>query len=158
MSERNFEKMRQLAEEFFGTKNDPEQISVDEETMSLLKKIHPETLSEERNDDGPIAWILVVPTTRKVMEEFIIGRISEKDLLTKTPPGVVFDSLYLCSALVLPEERGKGVATTLARRTIRAILRDHPIQFLFFWKFSDAGERLAASIAREFHLPLLRRN
>ena len=157
MSERNFEKMRQLAEEFFGTKNDPEQISVDEETMSLLKKIHPETLSEERNDDGPIAWILVVPTTRKVMEDFISGRISEKDLLTKTP-GAVFDSLYLCSALVLPEERGKGVATTLACRTIRAILRDHPIQFLFFWKFSDAGEGLAAAIAREFHLPLLRRN
>ena len=158
MSERNFEKMRQLAEEFFGTKNDPEQISVDEETMSLLKKIHPETLSEERNDDGPIAWILVVPTTRKVMEDFISGRISEKDLLTKTPPGAVFDSLYLCSALVLPEERGKGVATTLACRPIRAILRDHPIQFLFFWKFSDAGEGLAAAIAREFHLPLLRRN
>jgi ribosomal protein S18 acetylase RimI-like enzyme len=66
----------------------------------------------------------------------------------------VYDALYLCSALVLPEHRGKGLAGRLTSRAISSLRHDHPIRSLFYWSFSGAGDTLAASVAREFDLPL----
>jgi GNAT superfamily N-acetyltransferase len=146
--------MIRLAEEFFDMKNDPGQLSVDEESMARLRAIHPDTMSEEKDENGPIAWVLVIPTMHALMEVFIRGEINERELLEKTLPGGVYDALYLCSALVLPEHRGKGLARRLTSRAISSIRIDHPLRSLFYWSFSGAGDTLAASIAREFDLPL----
>jgi ribosomal protein S18 acetylase RimI-like enzyme len=153
----NLQRMIQLADEFFETKNDPDQISVNEEVMSMLQKIHPSTLSEKKDENGPIAWILVLPTTLRLMEEFVAERINERELLEKTPIGASYDAVYLCSALVLPEHRGKGLARSLAVDAVRSIRRDHPIMNLFYWPFSIEGDMLANSIARELNLPLRKR-
>lgn len=146
--------MIRLAEEFFDMKNDPEQLSVDEESMARLRAIHPGTMSEEKDENGPVAWVLVIPTVHALMEVFIRGEINERELLEKTLPGGVYDALYLCSALVLPEHRGKGLAGRLTSRAISSIRTDHPLRSLFYWSFSGAGDTLAASVAREFDLPL----
>ena len=126
MPENNLDRMIALAEEFFGTRSDPEQISVNEEVMERLHAIHPNTLSEQRNENGPIAWILLIPTVSDVMQQFIEKKITEKELLDRTldesshrPLGETYDALYLCSALVLPEERGKGIAKRLATKAIK---------------------------------------
>ena len=145
-------------DEFFEAKNDPDQISVTEEVMSRLGKIHPSTLSEKKDENGPIAWILVLPTTQRLMEDFVAEQISERELLEKTPIGASYDSVYLCSALVLPEHRGKGLARGLAADAVRSIQRDHPIRYLFCWPFSTEGKKLANSIARELDLPLRQRS
>ncbi len=158
MTNDNLQRMIQLADEFFETKNDPDQISVNEGVLSLLGKIHPATLSERRDQDGPIVWILVLPTTHRLMEEFIAGEINERELLEKTPVGTTYDTVYLCSALVLPEHRGKGLARSLGVEAVRSIQRDHPIKDLFFWPFSAEGRKLAHSIARELALPLRQRS
>ena len=146
--------MIRLAEEFFDMKNDPDQLSVDGESIARLREIHPATMSEERDENGPIAWILVIPTTHALMESFTRGEINERELLERTRPGGVYDSLYLCSALVLPEHRGEGLARRLTSRAIRSISHDHPVRSLFYWSFSGAGDALAASVAREFDIPL----
>jgi GNAT superfamily N-acetyltransferase len=150
--------MIRLAEEFFDMKNDPDQLSVDEGSIARLREIDPATMSEERDENGPVAWILVIPTTHALMELFVRGEINERELLERTRPGRVYDSLYLCSALVLPEQRGKGLARRLAVRAVRSIQETHPIRSLFYWGFSAEGDRLAASLARECGLPLHRRN
>lgn len=157
MGDENLERMIRLAEEFFETKNDPAQITVDGETMDRLRRIHPGTLTEQTDEKGPIAWILVIPTTSAVMEKFVAKEINERELLDVTPLGATYDALYLCSALVLPEHRGKGVAKRLLSQAVRSIQKDHPIKHLFTWAFSVEGERLADSVARECTLPLLRR-
>lgn len=146
--------MIRLAEEFFDMKNDPDQLSMDEESMARLREIHPDTMSEEKDENGPIAWILVIPTTHALMERFTRGEINERELLNRTPSGGVYDALYLCSALVLPEHRGKGLARRLTSRAISSIRHDHHIRSLFYWSFSGTGDALAASVAREFDLPL----
>jgi ribosomal protein S18 acetylase RimI-like enzyme len=150
----NFGRMIRLAEEFFDMKNDPGQLSVDEESMARLRAIHPDTMSEEKDENGPIAWVLVIPTMHALMEVFIRGEINDRELLERTLPGGVYDALYLCSALVLPEQRGKGLARRLTSRAISSISTDHPLRSLFYWSFSGAGDTLAASVAREFDLPL----
>jgi len=158
VAESNLQRMIQLAEEFFETKNDPDQISVSEEVMSVLQKIHPATLSEKKDENGPIVWILVLPTTLRLMEEFVGEQINERELLEKTPIGVKYEAVYLCSALVLPEHRGKGFARGLAIDAVRSIQEDHSIKSLFCWPFSAEGERLANSIARGLNLPLRQRS
>lgn len=157
MYEENLERMIRLAGEFFNTKDDPNQISVNKRTISRLRRIHPSTMSERCDKNGPIAWVLVVPTTHKVMEKFIAKEINEQELLQKTPLRAEYDALYLCSALVLPEHRGKGLAKRLLARAVRSIQKQHPIKYLFFWAFSVEGERLAASVAKKLRLPLLQR-
>ena len=157
MAETNRERMIRLAEEFFDMKNDPDQIAVDAAVIEKLGKIHPRSMSEERDENGPVAWILVIPTTGPLMEEFIRGRINERDLLERTPVDVPYDALYLCSALVLPERRGQGLARALTLDAIAAVRRDHPLKALFYWGFSGGGDALAASVARASGLPLYRR-
>jgi ribosomal protein S18 acetylase RimI-like enzyme len=153
----NFERMIKLAEEFFGARSDPNQISVDEKILEKLARVDPATRMQEVNEDGPITWILVIPTTNVVMNRFLREEISENELLELTLPGEKYDSVYLCSALVLPENRGKGIAKQLTIEAIRSISKRHPIRSLYVWAFSDDGARLAAAVAKEVGLPLYKR-
>jgi ribosomal protein S18 acetylase RimI-like enzyme len=153
----NLKRMIQLADEFFSVKNDPAQIAVDENVMARLHRIHPATMTEEATDDGPIAWMLVIPTTHELMTEFILKEINERELLDATPTSGTYDAVYLCSALVLPEHRGRGLAKRLLLEAIASIRRQHPIASLFYWSFSEEGKKLSEAIAKETGLPLLQR-
>ena len=157
MAKSNLERMIELANEFFDVRNDPEQISVDEEVRARLQLIDPATMTEERDEQGPIAWVLLIPTIRHVMDDFVQKRINERELLNLTPIGAKYDALYLCSALVLPEHRGKGIARRLTKSAVKSIQTRHVIASLFCWPFSLSGEKLAESIATEIRLPLFKR-
>jgi GNAT superfamily N-acetyltransferase len=146
--------MIRLAEQFFETKSDPTQISITRESVRKLKRIHPSTLREKKDKKGPIAWVVVIPTTHDLMDEFITKKINEQELLDRTPVRRRYDALYLCSALVLPEHRGKGLARLLICRAIKSIQKEQAIKHLFYWAFSAEGKRLAVSVARQFGLPL----
>lgn len=153
----NLARMIRLAEEFFAAKKDPSQISVNKKVMLRLKRIHPGTMMEKSTSEGPVAWILVIPTTQILMEQFNAKKINERELLNKTPLRATYDSLYLCSALVLPEYRGRGLAKRLIVKAIKSIQKEHPIHCLFYWAFSREGKKLAASVAGELSLPLYKR-
>jgi GNAT superfamily N-acetyltransferase len=153
----NLERMIALADEFFDARSDPEQILVNDDVMAKLRQIHPATMGEVREGDGPVAWMLVIPTSHEVMERFLRADINEGTLLAATHPGERYDALYLCSALVLPEFRGRGIARRLALDAVAAIRADHPITTLFYWAFSPEGKQLAESIGRETGLSLLAR-
>jgi GNAT superfamily N-acetyltransferase len=157
MPDDNLSRMIRLADEFFETRNDPAQISVTEDVMRQLHRIHPSTLTEENDGTGPIAWIMVIPTVHEIMDQFIAGRITERALLESTPLDVPYEAIYLCSALVLPEHRGKGIARRLVTDAVSSIRNDHPIRDLFYWAFSVEGQKLAESVARIVGLPLLKR-
>lgn len=153
----NFDRMIALAEEFFSAKNDPEQLDIDENIIAQLHTIHPSTMGEVSDEQGPIAWTIVIPTTKNIMEQFLEKTISERDLLELTLKESAFDALYLCSALVLPEQRGKGLARDLVVTSVRSIQKDHPITTLFYWGFSSEGAYLARHISTLIGLPLYSR-
>lgn len=155
--EANLRRMIQLADECFDTRHDPAQLSVDEAVMEGLRRLHPQAIAEARNQDGPIAWTLVIPTTRTLMEGFLEGRLSERELFAATPEGVAYDAVYLCSALVLPEHRRHGIALRLICDSLLTIRSTHPVQALFFWGFSEEGECLAQAVAKEMDLPLFQK-
>jgi hypothetical protein len=154
----NYERMIQLAEDVFAVKNDPEQLDVNQEVLERLRRIHPSTVSEYDDGHGPVAWVLLIPTTSALMHKFIAHEISEKELYEQTPSGGPYEAIYLCSALVLEESRRKGIARQLTLTAIVAISKDHPIRSLFVWSFTEEGDLAAEALARNSGLPLLKRS
>jgi len=153
----NLERMLQLVGEFFDTRSDPDQLDVTEKDREKLAALHPATMSEYATEDGPVAWILIIPTTTEIMQRFVNAEIGEKQLLHETPTGGSYEAVYLCSAAVLPEYRRQGVALKLSMDAINAMRKDHPVKALFTWSFSQEGRDLAEAIARKCNLPLYER-
>jgi len=154
---KNFERMIQLAGEVFDAHNDPAQLDVNQDVIAQLHQLHPATVFEFVDGDGPVIWVILIPTTSQLMKQFIDEKISETELLNNTILNQKYDSLYLCSAMTLQEFRGKGLTKKIILDAIKKIRDDHPIQNLFTWNFSQEGEMLAESIARHEKLPLLKR-
>lgn len=154
----NFERLVQLAEEVFAVKQDPNQLDVDQSVIESLQNIHPATVSEFDDGNGPVAWLLLIPTTDALKIKFLEGEISERELFELTEAGIVYDSIYLCSALVLSEHRRKGIIVKLAINAIKNIKKDYPIKSLFVWSFSLEGDLCAQKIAEQTSLPLMKIN
>lgn len=153
----NFERLINLADEVFAVKSDPSQLDVNAEVLARLKKIHPATISEYNEGNGPVAWVLLIPTTTELMNKFVEEKITEKELYERTPLQATYDAIYLCSALVLEEYRRKGITRNLALKAIRRIRKKHPLKAAFVWAFSPEGDRAAETIARLAELPLYKR-
>jgi len=153
----NYERMIQLSEEVFSSRTDPDQLNVNENVMDHLQLIHPDTISEYDDGNGPVCWILCIPTTLDLMNQFINKKVSERELYELTPLNTKYEAIYLCSALLLEEFRGKGIAQTLGVRAIENIKIDHSIKALFFWSFSKEGEKLAEKVSELMSLPLFKR-
>jgi predicted GNAT family acetyltransferase len=153
----NYERMIHLADEVFSSRTDPDQLNIDENVMEHLQLIHPDTISEYDNGNGPICWILCIPTTLNLMTQFINKEISERELYELTPLNTKYEAIYLCSALLLEEFRGKGIAQRLGVKAIENIKIGHAIKALFFWSFSKEGEKLADKASVLMGLPLYKR-
>jgi hypothetical protein len=157
MSLTNLERMIALAGQVFDTKNDPDQLDVTPEIIERLLKLHPYTISEKTDGDGPVAWVLVIPTTSEIMNRFLSGEITENELFELTEPGQMYDTLYLCSALVLEEYRRKGISRELTINAIEEIRKDHSLKALFVWPFSEEGDKAAEMVAKLVSLPLFKK-
>ena len=157
MEKPNLERMLELAEEVFASKNDPNQLDVNEEVMEQLQRIHPESIAEYDNGHGPICWIIQIPTTRQLMDQFLTNEISEKQLFELTPLNVPYQSVYLCSGMVLQEFRRKGIAKKLAFDALSKIRESHPIESLFVWAFTQDGDIASESLAKLSGLPLFKK-
>jgi hypothetical protein len=153
----NYERMIQLSDEVFSSRTDPDQLNVDEKVMKHLQLIHPDTISEYEEGNGPICWVLCIPTTLDLMNQFIDQKISERELYELTPLNAKYEAIYLCSALLLEEFRGKGIALKIAIQALERIKIDHAIKALFFWAFSKEGEKLAEKVSGLMGLPLYKK-
>lgn len=150
----NFERMMEIIDRVFDTRDDPDQLQVTEKDIAKLQSLHPDTLAEYNEGNGPGVWILTIPTTKAIMNQFLSGEISENMILQLTQPGTKFEAVYLCSATVLPEYRNRGLATKMTLEAIEAMKAENPITELFVWPFTKEGETLAGKIATKASLPL----
>ncbi|HSF90495.1 MAG TPA: GNAT family N-acetyltransferase [Saprospiraceae bacterium] len=149
--------MIQLAEDVFAVRNDPDQIDVNEEVLERLRRIHPSTVSEYNDGNGPAAWLLLIPTTSELMLRFLEHKISERELFDLTPLHSKYEALYLCSAMVLEEYRRKGITKRLALKAIEEIQKDHPLKAMFVWSFTEEGDLAADALAKAVKLPLYKK-
>ena len=153
----NFERLVKLADEVFSVKNDPSQLDVNQEVLERLWQIHPATVSDYDEGNGPVAWVLIIPTTFDLMIQFLELKISERELFELTPLNTLYETIYLCSALVLDEYRRKGITKQLALSAIDQIRKHHPVKAIFVWAFSSEGDFAAERIAELADIPLYKR-
>lgn len=153
----NFERLVKLAEDVFNTKSDPDQLDVNQHVVERLLELHPATVSQFDDGNGPVAWVLLIPTTTALMNLFLEKKISERELFERTRPQTTYEAVYLCSALVLEEYRRQGIARKLLLDALAKIRSVHPVKALFVWPFSDEGASAAAAVASFVSLPLLKR-
>lgn len=153
----NLKRMLQLVDEVFESKSDPHQLSFTEEDMEHLAQLHSACLNELSNDDGPIAWISVFPTSHALAKDFVAGKSTERELFDRTLllPTSELTTIYLCSALVLPEFRMQNLAFKTTIKAIDQMKSNLNITQLLVWPFSQEGEKLAKKIAEGSQLPLL---
>lgn len=154
MSASNFERLMAIIDGIFETRNDPDQLQVTQDDIAKLQALHPATLSEYNEGNGPCVWVLLIPTTKAIMQQFLDGKISENGILQQTVSGTSFEAVYLCSATTLPEYRGKGITSRITLDAINAMKAEHPITDLFVWPFTPEGEVLAKRLAEKLNLPL----
>jgi hypothetical protein len=119
-----------------------------------LYKIHPASVQEFDDGNGPVVWVLHFPTTNELMHRFLKSEISEKQLFELTPLNIQYDAIYLCSAMVLEEYRRKGIAQQHTKDAIHEIRKLHPITSLFVWPFTKEGSSLAEKISTSVGLQL----
>jgi len=151
----NYPRMLNLIDEVFATRNDPDQIQVTAQEMIKLNQIHTSCLSELADDKGPLIWVLMIPTTIAIMQDFLNDKITEKELLDNTPINTTYEAIYLCSATTLPEHRNFGKTKQLCLNSIKEIQSTNHITHLFVWPFTKEGRALATTIANATSLKLL---
>jgi len=149
MNQEAFEKVLRISEEFFGTASDPDQMPINQESADKLQSIHPETISYKCDEQQhPIAWTVVVPTSVDVMKQFIHKKISEKELLDLATKEKKFESIYLCGIFVLPEFRRKGYATEIVKEAISKVSQGNNLP-LYSWAYSPEGQKLLHALSQE---------
>jgi ribosomal protein S18 acetylase RimI-like enzyme len=153
--QKNLTRMLEMVHSFFDMKNDPDQLQVSEAAQARLQRIHPMCMTEVTNEDGPILWLLVFPTSQALVDSFLKDEINEQELFDRTPEDSKgHDCIYLCSASVLPEFRNKGLASQHTIAAVQAMQKEFPIKALCVWPFSKEGEQLGQYIANKLNLPL----
>ena len=81
-----FEKMFGIAEKFYGTSLDPDQIPINSESLKKLQKISPYCFNCALDGNhNPVSWVVCIPTTKSLMGDFISNKITEKQMFDQTP-------------------------------------------------------------------------
>lgn len=145
MDEKVLNKMLNIAEEFFGTSSDPDQMPITKESFYKLQQLHPKTVVYKLENGEPISWVVVLPTQIELMEKFLKGEINERELLDLTKPQDEYEALYLCAAFTVPEHRRKGYIVEMFKEAIRDIPHTKNTR-LFAWPFSREGRELAEKL------------
>lgn len=134
------EKMNKVAQEIYNATYDASQIPINQDSVDKLNSLSPDWLKYKLNEKGePISWVVIVPTTKEIAENFLSENITEREILDLTQPQVSYSALYLCSAITLPEYRNKGLATELLKESIDLIPKTNDC-IMFAWPFSAGGE------------------
>lgn len=142
-----FEKMGSITEKFFGTYTDQEQIPITIESRKKLKNLSKYGLNCALDSDGnPVSWVVVVPTSVALMDQFIKGEINEREMFDRSLPSHRYEAIYLCSAFTIPEYRKKGIAKVLMLQSIHEFQKTNPEIKIFAWVWSEDGKKLINSL------------
>lgn len=145
------QKMDVIAEQIFGTIQDSDQIPIAKESGDKLNTLTPHWIKYKTDEKGdPIAWVIVLPTTKEMMHKFLKGEITEKQLLEFTAPQEAYSAIYLCAAITISQYRRQGLAFSLFEEAIEKISKTEDYA-IFVWPVGDGGLELAKKVGEYFN-------
>ncbi|MDQ5928639.1 MAG: hypothetical protein QG594_413 [Bacteroidota bacterium] len=135
-------KEMKIAEEIFGTENDPDQMPITNESIAKLDKLCSGWLSSELDGNNePISWAIAMPTQKQLAEDFLNNKITERELLDLTMPADIYDAVYFVSVITVPEHRGKGLGIKVIKQALQNIPLTNDALY-FVWPTTDDGKNL----------------
>jgi hypothetical protein len=149
-----------MIEAFYNTEQDPEQMPIRPNSTgkNWISTRIPECAVIIKMGDELVGNTLVLPCTQALMQDFITGQINEAQLVEKIREEEItyetMQTIYSCSAFIVPEHRGKGLAMQALIHSIKSITtRKIPI---FYWEYSTVGkiitEKYAACLGVELYV------
>ena len=160
-SKEDHDKIVELSEEFFDTEHDENQIPSEEITYKFNTINFPLSLNIIKDGSKVIGQTFILPSKKKDMLDFISGKINERELFyrIKSCERNNFDSLYIVSALIIPEYRNKGIALGALKKHLEVSGKEFDFfPNLFCWIFSKEGEKLIEKLSRELEVKILSKN
>jgi GNAT superfamily N-acetyltransferase len=151
-------KMDVIAEEIFGSEYSPDHIPITVESGEKLDTLTSHWIKYRLDEKGdPIAWAVVVPTTKELAQKFISKEITEKELFDLTTPQQKYSAVYLCAVVTIPEYRRKGLGWQLLKEAVEAVAKTEDY-ILFVWPVGKGGLELSQKVASNLGRQLLIRN
>lgn len=161
ISRKDMDTTSKMTEDYFGMEKDPEQIPATSENRDWVYKNIPDYVNIIRNGDEIIGYAFLLPCNRELMDKFISRKISEAELferIKKIKLDKIPETIYLCASIVREKFRGRGLATEAFVKALNKLTHNGMEKpFLFYWKYSNEGERVAHKIADKTGLELRRR-
>lgn len=148
IDEKILEKTLVIAEKFFGTSEDPEQIPITKESFHKFQDLDPNSFLYKLDKGEPVSWVAVLPTSKNLAKKFLNQEISEKELMNMSQMQDKYDAIYLCSAFTVPSHRKKGYALELLKQSIEQIPHTDDVQ-LFAWPYSKEGLALGKKLEKQ---------
>lgn len=150
-----------LIDKYFRSQEDPEQMSTSKENIRWVHKNIPECTNVIKYKDKVIGSTFIIPCNKRLMDLFIFKKMTERAMFEKIKKSINyknFNTIYLCSAFIIPKFRHKGLPTTGFLKSIKRITEKRKIKpTLFYWSYSKEGNFLAKNTAKITKLKLLKR-
>lgn len=149
-----------LAEKYFGTRKDPEQMPTDEKASNWILHNIPECVNVIKNNGEIIGFSFIMPCNEELMKQFISKKLNESQLYKEIKKKITyknFTTIYLCSAFVKPDYRKKGLASKAVMKSIEKIMKNNKIPTLFFEAYSEDGRKTVEAMAKKLKIQVKER-
>lgn len=152
-TEKDLEKICEIAENVFGTAEDPDQVDANLENSLKLRSVDSHSILVEKEGDTLVGWAVAMPSSLENMRAFLNEDISERSLFDLSVETVKHEALYLMAVIVLPEFRRRGVGKRVITKQLDYFLEKYPsISQVYAWPWSEGGEALIQSLSGEFDI------
>ena len=140
------QKIIDIGEQLFKTAQDPTQIPISWGSYYKLQELHQDSLLCKTENGELISYVVTLPTKKELMNDFLEGKINERELLDLTKPQKIYEALYLCEAFTTSEHRRRGYIIELFRQAISSIPHTSDVK-LFTWPFSEEFKKLTEKLS-----------
>lgn len=151
----------ELAEKYFGTEKDPEQMPTHKEASLWILEQIPECVNVIKDDGKQVGFTFIIPCNEEIMDKFLNREINERQLYEEVRKKKInsknFTTIYLCSAFVIPEYRRKGLVGNAVMKSIKKIVKTKHIPTLFYDAYSEDGKNVVEVSAKKLKIKVLER-
>ncbi|OGD67386.1 hypothetical protein A2442_02675 [Candidatus Campbellbacteria bacterium RIFOXYC2_FULL_35_25] len=151
----DIEKTNKIATDLFGIEEDKTQVKPTLETALKLISIDKYNFVCFKEGDEVVAWSVVLPTSKKAMDDFLEEKKNEKELFELFLEKPSFEALYLAAVIVVPKHQKKGLGLSLMKEQINYFKENHGINNFFTLILSKEGKRFMENIQKDSAIKVL---
>lgn len=146
--------IRELSAKAYNTEGDSFQTEARSVAGRNLTMLSRATTILKRIDGEIAGWAVAVPTSARVMQQFLTGEMSEAELYKAALQSPDFACLYLMEVVVRPPYRGNGLGTGLFANQVQFFREVHQTKAFFTWVYSPEGGRLMHRLEKQLDITI----